>query len=545
MGGKRAKTAGGGNDASGARGPLKANLVRLGLITLVFLVYGNSLANRFAFDDQQLIVRNPYIKSLHRLPQVFLYNYWLEPPGAAVRFGNNAYRPLVHVTTAVDHAIWGLNPFGYHLTNLVLMALLGLALFEITFLLFGDRTLSAAAAGLYLVNPIHTEAVAFIMGRTDLLAGLLTIASLLFYWRWRGEGRRWLLAASLACWLAALASKETAAVLPAFILGLEVIFGRSGWRRLWRGEYLLYLAVFAGYFAARQLVLRFNSPWQGDAWDPAALGTAAEKIWRYLALTIWPFKLNTYYTDAFKPSWWGWVLAAPLLLLPLALAILASRKRVWAMPAWSSQLVIWGALPALGLVRNTSGVEFGERFFFLASYGASLLVAGLADALSDRIRSRPGRLAILSFLAAYALAMGAKAGAQNRVWRDDFTLFREMSRTSPGCFLAHYNLGNEFARRGLADSAEASYRRAIEIDSTSIDAHNNLGTLCFMGGRMAEAEQAYRRAAGLGARAPTTYYNLGLSLFRQGKEAEARYWFGEALKRDPGFLPARRALGIP
>jgi Flp pilus assembly protein TadD len=62
---------------------------------------------------------------------------------------------------------------------------------------------------------------------------------------------------------------------------------------------------------------------------------------------------------------------------------------------------------------------------------------------------------------------------------------------------------------------------------------------------MAEAEQAYRRAAGLGARAPTTYYNLGLSLFRQGKEAEARYWFGEALKRDPGFLPARRALGIP
>lgn len=545
MGGNRAKTAGGGGGALGGKGPIKASLVRLGLIALAVLVYGNTLANRFAFDDQQLIVRNPHIKSLSQLPQVFLYNYWLEPPGAAVRFGNNAYRPLVHVTTAVDHAIWGLNPFGFHLTNLVLMALLGLALFEITFRLLGDGTLSAAAAGLYLVNPIHTEAVAFIMGRTDLLAGLLTILSLLFYWRWRGEGRRGLLSASLACWLAALLSKEMAAVLPAFILGLEITFGRSGWRKLWRREYLLYLAVFAAYFAVRQLVLRFNSPWQGDAWDPAALGTAAEKVWRYLALTVWPCKLNTYYTDAFKPTWWGWALAAPLLLLPLALAILASRIRAWAMPAWSSQLMIWGALPALGLIRNTSGVEFGERFFFLASYGAALLMAGLATAVAGRFKRRDVRLAALAVLAAYALALGVKAVGQNRVWRDDFTLFREMSLTSPNCFLAHFNLGNEYAQRGMADSAEVHYRRAIEIDSASVDVQNNLGTLCFMGGRMAEAEQAFRRAIGLGARTPTTYYNLGLSLFRQGKEAEARFWFGEALKRDPGFLPARRALGLP
>lgn len=520
------------------------NLYRCLLIVLVLLVYGNSLANQFVFDDQLLVVGNRFIKSWIQLPKVFLYNYWLEPPEASVKFGNNAYRPFVHVTLALDYALWGLRPVGFHLTNLVLMAILGLLLFELIIVFFQERFWAVIATSLYLVNPIHTEVVAFVMGRTDLLAGLLTVTALLFYWKWRQGGRGLFLALSLISWLLALISKEMAAALILIIAALELMYSRGEIRKIWRWEHLLFLLIFVLYALSRHLVLSLNSPWQGDTWDPGALATLAEKVGRYVILILWPFRLNTYYTDIFKPSIEGGIMSGFVLLLPLVLIGLAIRNRLWMKPAWAIQWLVLGTLPAMGIIRNTSGVEFGERFVFLSSFGVSLLLAWIFLFFSQASNRRAVKALMIALLFIYGSALGVKTARQNLVWRDNFTLFRQMSLTSPHCFLAHYNLGNEYVRRHQPDSAEAHYLKAIEIDSSSIDIYNNLGTLYFYQGDMTKAEKAFRHAVQLGPRTPIVFYNLGLSLYRQGRTQEAALWFMKALEKDPGFIPAKQALGI-
>ena len=166
------------------------------------LAYARTLSYEFVWDDVLLVARSQRLREWSSLPAVLGSHFWSE-----VHEGSHYYRPLVSLSFFLDLQLWGLNPLGFHLTNLLAHLATALAVLALARRLSGD-TLAAAIAGLaFALHPIHTESVTFISGRTDVLATLFFLLSLLGYARWR-EGGGALAAGRLALGLLPRSDRE-------------------------------------------------------------------------------------------------------------------------------------------------------------------------------------------------------------------------------------------------------------------------------------------------------------------------------------------------
>ena len=190
------------------------------LIIIGFTVYGNSLGNSFVWDDELLVTANSSIRSLCHIPSFFF-------AGLAPEIGGNFYRPLQSLSYAVDFQCWGLNPFGYHLTNLLIHIANSVLVFFLIFALTNRRPVSFISSLLFLIHPVQTEAVAYIAGRSDLLAAFFLLFSLFFSL----AGKKYLrpiqsvglvksvyLLLSILFFLLALLAKEAAIILPFLVV---------------------------------------------------------------------------------------------------------------------------------------------------------------------------------------------------------------------------------------------------------------------------------------------------------------------------------------
>jgi hypothetical protein len=241
----------------------RSSLLPLGLVALLAtLPFLNTFGNDFAFDDKLAIVENPLIKHLQNIPTLFASGYWAQSP----RMGK-LYRPLVTSSYAINYALGGLQPLGYHLLNLMLHLGVCLLLYRLALRLFHHREGALVAAALFAVHPLHTEAVTGIVGRAEVCAAFFFL--LAWWWDLEGGGRWRYVAGSLVAFGLALLSKEHAVALPAVLVlsDLYTAKARDGqappgpaWRlsRL-ASRYGGYLAVLIGYllmrFAAIGLVL--------------------------------------------------------------------------------------------------------------------------------------------------------------------------------------------------------------------------------------------------------------------------------------------------
>src|SRR5262252_2925115 len=171
---------------------------------MAVLVYANALHNRFVYDDYHTVIENTSIRSATDLRAIF----W-----------HDVTRPIVNFSYAVDRAMWGPPPFGFHLTNVAFHALNVVLLFCLARRVRLDVAPSFAAAALLAVHPMMTEAVGYVSGRSEVLCATFFLLALLCADRWiRARGAGWL-AGMLMCWVAALTTKETAAMFP-FVLAL-------------------------------------------------------------------------------------------------------------------------------------------------------------------------------------------------------------------------------------------------------------------------------------------------------------------------------------
>jgi hypothetical protein len=192
------------NDAPSSPVHWRKALALLFAVTLSFLAYSPSLRGEFVFDDHPLLVENDCHRSLRRIPELFAWR------GG----GLCTLRPLRFVSYALDHALWGDRPLGYHLTNVVLHGVVGFLLLLLLLRLGLDPWLALIAASFFLLHPIATEAVAYISGRRDLLMALFSLLGAIAFLDYLQKGGAWRLALLLVCLLAALLSHESAAALP-------------------------------------------------------------------------------------------------------------------------------------------------------------------------------------------------------------------------------------------------------------------------------------------------------------------------------------------
>jgi Flp pilus assembly protein TadD len=459
------------------------------LAGLVLVSLGVGMAGGFVWDDRPLIVESSRVKDVARLGEILTTGFW-ETADSHDRF-RAFFRPLVSSSYALDHAIWGLSPVGFHLTNLLLHFACTLLVLRICRDAGLDVRAAFCGAALFAVHPVHVESVAWISGRTDLLATLFLLVSFAAFTR--GEvhrGWRWV---SWVCFLAALFSKEAAAPLPAIVF--VAVWVRAKPRTRLReaiSASLPFFLVLALYAIVRTQALGGGTTPLYDleplAWVATALFVAA----RYLTLMILPLGLDAHYPYQPLTTLLDARVAVAVGMLALVgfglyrLARINRRALLW--PAW----IALALTPVLTFGRF-GDVLLADRFVYLPSVGLCVLAACGAQAVLDAGSRRWTTVAAGSLAVALVL-LSAATFSRSLVWDSDERLFSDMLKTSPSSALVHNNLGRALYERDEIVRAIEHFERAVEIAPGYSQAHNNLAAGLHATGRTDEALLHYNEA---------------------------------------------------
>ena len=520
--------------------------VSLLLIGLVFAAYGNSLSNGFVFDDLPLISHNRTLSGLHQLWASFVQDYWAgsqDSHEGAVSPRSGLYRPLVTGSYTLNGSIAGVQPFGFHLVNVALHALVTFLLYLVALQWGLRQTAAAVAAGLFAVHPIHTEAVTSVVGRAELM---MSAGALAFVWL-ASEGRRWLACPAFAF---ALLSKEQALVLPIVLLISEWsryttshsrrmggLSGRFTWQ-IWR-PYAAYGLVALAYFALRGIALGgFALPPVDSLVNPAALAgtwirvcTAIKVAGMYLWLMLWPARLSANYSFdsiTLADSMLDVGVFSSLLVWGALLLLI-----VWGFARKIPPLVFCGSLTLFTFLPVSNvllpiGTIMGERLFYLPSAGLCLL-AGLAFERSLTFILSPARRTVLVILLlVMGIALIVRTAIRNQDWADNEHIASSILRVAPNNAMAHALLGYaRKAHRTPESQAQAlqSYETALHIypDYVRLDPvfASHYGELLIDAGRPLEAIRTFEDALSTHRRWSTMHYNLGLAYAKVSRLSEA------------------------
>jgi protein O-mannosyl-transferase len=569
--------------------PARAGVwLRAALIVLVgAVVYANALSGPFVLDDQDTVVMNEQIRSLS--PSVVLFPA-LELPVAG--------RPVVNLSFALNYALGGLGVRGYHIVNVALHIACALLLFGIvrrTFNLpllrdrFGGRSsdLALAAALIWLVHPLLTDAVDYVTQRTELMMGLFYLLTL--YASVRGyDEPSWRLLAVIACTLG-MGSKESMVTAPLMVALYDRVFVFKTWKETWTERGGFYVPLAATWLVLGALV------WSGPRFRSAGF-SAGVSAWtyllnqslmiaRYLALSFWPRGLVV---DYGVPLALGLRDVAPYGALVLALLALT----VWAL-ARHPQLGYLGAWffvtlsPTSSLVPIATEVGAERRMYLPLAAVVVLAVVAFAWLLERYVQMQPeaeresafrrAHLAGYVALGVVTVALATGTMFRNREFASAVTLarttverwpsvraqtslgvtlvaagqheegIRELRKALPADPSANYTLGVALFQQGKLDEALGHLREFLLHESQRLEvpaAHELVGRILKTQGKYAEAEQEFRQVLAMTPSNGDAHGLLAEMLLRQQKFDEAVAHYQQFLAYKPNDISTLMQLGV-
>jgi len=509
------------------------------------VVYANALTGPFIFDDFDAIVENPHVRRLWPLSEAIS-----APPQSTV-----AGRPLVSLSLALNYAWGGLEVRGYHLTNIAIHLLCALLLYGIVARTLGGTAsrdaprrgppgLAAACALIWLVHPLCTETVNYVVQRTE---SMMALFAAIRAWD-SNRVTAWSVAAVLAC-VAGMLSKESMVTAPVAVLLYDLAYRPGPPGAIVRRRWPLYAGLAAGWIVLAAIMLGGpRSDTVGLSLGVGALAYAENQallILGYLKTALWPNPLVIDYGYArplahgiATPYVWG------VLLLACAVAMLFVRRPALGYPALWVFLVL---APTSSFVPIVSEVG-AERRMYLPLAGLVTLIVIAGERLSRRIGSHSrgalsGRTIGVVATGLLVLTLGWTTRARNEDYKDAQTLWRTAIDARPDNPRAYNNLGQALHREGAPIDALRQYRRAVELDGEYSQAHFNVGLALADLGRSAEAEESYRRALELNPGLAVAQHNLGSELANSGRLDEALPHFEQAVYLSPEWARARHSLG--
>lgn len=531
------------------------------IIVLTAVAFLPVLQNEFVvYDDESNLLANPLYRGLR----------WKQISWMFTSFHMTNYRPLTWLTLGLDYTLWGMDPFGYHLTSFILhlanaslfylfsLSLLSLALpsCEVMKLRLG----AGFAALVFAIHPLRVEAVAWASARNDVLSGFFFILTLVCYLRavqgGASQSARWRwLSVSVFLYALSLLSKGTGMTLPVVLLALDVYplcrlgGGRGRWfgqdvRSIWWEKFpFALLALAAGVLAVIGKGRDGGSLIPlGDFGPFERLLQAAYGFVFYLWKTVVPVGLSPLYElpVGFNPWQWSF-LASGVIVLAASVVFISARRRFRAgLTAWTCYLAILA--PVSGLIQYGPQIV-ADRYSYLACLGWSVLAgAGLVHWLNSWRKGFVGMLA-RGLTIGVILGLGFLTWKQTQVWRGTETLWRHALAIDPLSRYAHNNLGIFLMVRGEGDEAISHFRQVIAIDSFNTTAFYNLGNALARKGDLAEAVRYFRQAVTIDPSYAAAYYNLGSVLAAQGKMDEAIEEYRQAVRNDSTHVKAHFYLG--
>jgi len=501
------------------------------------LAYVNTFAVPFLFDDGASILRNETIHSLWR-------SWW--PPNE--RGLTVSGRPFLNFTFALNYAVGGTAVRGYHAVNLLIHVLAGLTLFGVvrrTLQLprlaarFGADApwLALAATLLWVLHPLQTESVTYLVQRAESLMGLLYLATLWCFIRSvePGASGQWMWFACGASVLG-MATKEVMVTAPVMIACYDRVFLSPSWREVWVRHGRRHLALGATWGVLAALVLA-----SGNRGGTAGFGTSVPPttyavtqigvVADYLRLAGWPHPLVFDYGQ-FLAKGFVQVAWAALLVLPLTAA---SAYGLWrGHPAGYCGAFFFAVLaPTSSFVPVATQTMNEHRMYLPLAAVAVLFVTGVYAAI--------GRRSLAAFLI-LAVALGASTLRRNSTYRTESDLWEDTVAKRPGNVRALAALGAVYQREERLSDALAVMQQAVQLAPEAPEQHNNLGNVWMKLGRWEEAARCFRDALALSPADPFALNNLGNAYLQLGRGADALVQLSAAVQAKPDLFEARYNL---
>ncbi len=514
---------------------------------LAFCIYLPSLHNGFVnWDDDHYVYENPHIQSFG--PGVFSW--------AFTKFYAANWHPLTWISHSADILLWGLNPEGHHLTNIIihslntfLVVLLAVRLMQVyedrsRSGLFSDRRLLLVAPVitglLFGLHPLHVESVAWVSERKDLLCAFFFLLSIIAYTGYAGQetggagpivkhpNKDYLLA--LIFFLSALLSKPMAVTLPLVLLIIDWFpFGRFAKGGPVKSVLLEKVPFFVLSLASSIItILAQKSGGAIRSLDMMPIGgriaVGIESIALYLVKMVFPANLVPFYPYPKEIHFMSFQYLFPAFLVAGAtvlFVVLSGRRKIW-IAAWAYYVIT--LLPVLGIIQ-VGRQEMADRYTYLPSIGP-FLVAGLGAAFLFRkcISSQKRAVALPAAVFIFAVPLfllSYKTVRQEGIWKDSLTFWDYVIRKQPGFEIAYYQRALVYAGRGDIDRAIHDLRSTLAIAPDNDRAHNNLGCDYLREGRFGEAFDEFNKSVEANKDNAEAWGNLAVLYLREGNVASA------------------------
>ncbi|MCX5788205.1 MAG: tetratricopeptide repeat protein [Elusimicrobia bacterium] len=514
------------------------------------------------WDDAGSLIDNPNYRGLG-----WTQIKWMFSPAAAMCNGH--YIPLTWLTWGLDYVLWGMAPFGYHLSNLLLHGANAVLFFFVSRRLLmlaapgsaevegtGLGIAAAFSAIVFSLHPLRVESVAWAVERKDVLSGLFYLSTVFAYLRScecddKAARRRWL-CASIAFFALALLSKITGLAIPVVLVVLDIyplrrlpgvpaqwVSARARPVLLEKIPFLVLSALAAGMGA--WLVRRAGGVFSlAEVGIPERFALTVFAPSFYLWKTVVPVHLAPLYERPYPLD----VLSWPFLLSGLfvggfsAIAYRLRQRFPSVLAVWLIYLVMLA--PVSGFVTNGPQLA-ADRYTYLSCLGWAVL-GGAGFLQGWRAAGARWKRVFLPAAGALAVVLALLTWRQTGIWHDDERLWGYVLSIYPGSCIAHYNLGVELGKRGEVAEAVKHYKETVRIRPIYAPAHNNLGAALFADGRNAEAVAEYRLALRAAPMLPYVHRNLGVALQRLRATGEAIEQYREAVRLDPSYADARNLL---
>jgi tetratricopeptide (TPR) repeat protein len=482
------------------------------LVILTAIAYAGSLDGAFISDDTLAVAENPLLRSLDAKNVRAIFT----------SFDDANYIPLKVLSLAVDQRLWGPEPAGYHVTNLLIHVANALLVYALVLRLGEPAGAALAVALLWSVHPVQVESVAWISERKNVLSTLFFLLAFLAYLRFSARPRAATYALLVALFVAALLSKINTIVLPAVMVAYEVAE-----RFRLRARDLVAAVPLLAIGALLAWVNLAGNPSHGAAFHGGSLWvtlrTSASVVPRYLALIVWPWGTSFYHAVPLRASWFEpLVLVGTVLTLGLALAAVALPARRMRGGFW----IAWFLLtlsPMLNLVPFPGLMH--DRYLYMPLVGPLVLgawaVRGLATPVPALARAVPA-VATVAIAGCFALTL-----ARVPAFASNLTTWADWAVREP------YLTADRPYRPAPRVAELRILRDALARRPDSAVLHNNLGGIAFDEGRIDDAIRDLSRARILDPRDPAIALNLGRAYLHAGQPAAAARTLEDAVRLEP------------
>jgi len=538
---------------------IRFNLIICCFLALVTLtVYSNTLQSPFVFDDVEGITENPYIR---------IIDIDFQKLNSAAFKGVYYTRPVANISFALNYYFGRCDVFGYHLVNIIIHCINGILAYFIGLTIFSqmqprhkktldepnqDRVnlMAVFSALFFMVHPLQTEAVTYIIQRMTSISVMFFLLSLFLYIRGRLSHTGWrqwtLFFACFLSWVLALGSKQIAITLPLIVIIYEWYFFQdldTGWLR-GNVKYFLMLivilCVLVVIYQGTNPIDRILAAYEHrdfTLWERVL--TQFRVVIFYISLIFYPdpsrLNLLHHFTTSHSvldPITTLFSMLTILVFVSLAF-VFARRNRL------ISFCILWFFI-SLVLESSIIGLEMVyEHRLYLPMLGPALIISYLVFHLPFK-RSAWG--VVIS--SAIILSLGTAAYKRNMVWKDEVTLFLDCVKKSPQKARPHNNLSQAFLNQGNYREAERQAAEALLIKPDYDNAQNNLGAALLQQGKISEAVQHLSEALRINPDYGDAHSNLGVALLSEGKVMEAVNHFSAALRIKPHNAETHNNLAV-